>query len=217
MCKRLAESTLYKQDFVLIVEAGKYSGGKFGMHGLSRLLGGFGMVVAGLSAPPLSAQSPSQGAASPSGSAVIDPSSIPLPDLAFVPDEEDIRNYDKYFYFHRDNTDFATAYSDLQECDAYARGITLRADGSPFTGALTGAAMDAVFGSAERRRIRRVNMRVCMRYKEYRLYGLPKSLWERFNFSEGLTRVDESERQRLLRIQARVASGPRPSIGEIAR
>jgi hypothetical protein len=183
------------------------------MHGIGRLLYGIGVAVATAGLGPVTAQTPNV----PSATSSIDANSIPTPNLSFVPNAGTIRNYDKYFYFHRDDTDFGSALADLQECDAYARGITLRADGSPFTGALTGAAMDAIFGSAERRRIRRVNMRVCMHYKGYRIYGLPKSLWEQFNFSEGLTHIDESQRQHLLRIQARVASGPRPTIGEIAR
>jgi hypothetical protein len=183
------------------------------MHVIGRLFCCIGVAVSAAGLGPLGAQTPDQ----PSAPGSIDSNSIPMPNLSFVPNEGTIRNYDKYFYFHRDDTDFGSALADLQECDAYARGISLRADGSPFTGALTGAAMDAIFGSAQRRRIRRVNMRVCMRYKGYRIYGLPKSLWEQFNFSEGLTHVDESLRQRLLRIQARVASGPRPTIGEIPR
>ncbi len=151
------------------------------------------------------------------GAAAIDPTTIEVPDLRFTPDAGTIRNYDKYVYFHRVDTDFATAYADLRECDAYARGVGFYVDGSPFTGALTGIAVDAIFGSAERRRIRRVNMRVCMRFKEYRIYGLPEALWERFNSEEGNQRIAESERQRLLQIQARIASGPRPTVGEVPR
>jgi hypothetical protein len=157
----------------------------------------------------------------------IDPATIPLPDLAFVPDAAAESNYDKYFYFHRADTDFATAYADLQECDGYARGLSFRVGNSPLTsmyagtlgGALGGvignAIADAVFGSAERRRLRRVNMSTCMTFKEYGVFGLPKSLWETFNFEEGNVTIAEGRRQEMLRIQARVASGPAPRLGEI--
>lgn len=168
-----------------------------------------GLIAALCGAGALRAQGPSAPA--------VDPATIAVPDLRFTPDPATIRNFDKYVYFHREDTDFATAYADLRECDAYARGVGFYVDGSPYTGALTGIVVDAIVGSAERRRIRRVNMRVCMRFKDYRIYGLPESLWERINFEEGNRRVPESERERLLQIQARIASGPRPAVGEVPR
>ena len=165
----------------------------------------------------------------------LDPASIPMPSLAFTPTDEDVRNYDKYFYFHREENDFVAAYADLQECDGYARGLAFRTRSDPsvlgnpglvpptMAGAVGGAigyaigsAMaDAIFGSAERRRQRRINMRTCMEFKGYRTYGLSKSLWEEFNFDEGNSRIEEDRRQRLLQLQARAASGPTPNVGEI--
>lgn len=151
----------------------------------------------------------------------IDPASVPMPELAFTPTPQIAENFDKYFYFNRASTDFATAYADLRECDGYARGLAFRATQTYGQGVLNdmlGAAIsDAIYGSAERRRQRRVIMLTCMRFKEYRVYGLPKPLWEAFNFEEGNRRVPEDERQRLLQIQARVASGPTPSVGEVTR
>jgi hypothetical protein len=144
------------------------------------------------------------------------PATVELPNLAFQPTPAIERNYDKYFYFHRDDTSFAAAYEDIRECDALARGITLRLDGGPVTGGVTGVIADAILGSAERRRIRRVNMRMCMGFKDYRIYGLPEALWEQFNFEEGLRQVEEARREQLLQVQARVASGPRPQVGAIA-
>lgn len=185
-------------------------------------LAGMGLAAALCAAPPAAGQQVEQ-------TRSIDPSTIPLPDLTFVPDEEDIRNYQKYFYFHRADTDFASAYADLQECDGYARGLAYSVGGGPVPypyagtvagaigGAIGSAMADAIFGSAERRRQRRLNMRTCMTFKGYRTYGLRKSLWEEFNFEEGNTRVEEARRQRLLQIQARVASGPTPQIGEMVQ
>jgi hypothetical protein len=173
-----------------------------------------------------SAQKPGAPPAAP-----IDPASIAMPDLAFAPNAGDARDYDKYFYFHRADTDFATAYADIQECDNYARGLPRRSLGyaaAPYpyngtmAGALGGALGNALAGaianarfSAQRRQQRRVIMRTCMRFKGYQAFGLRKSLWESFNFEEGNRRIEESERQRMLRIQARVASGPRPAAAEL--
>jgi hypothetical protein len=186
-------------------------------------LGGVSLAAAFFAAQPVASQ-PSAAA-----TAAIDPSNIAMPDLRFEPDEEDVRNYDKYFYFHRADTDFATAYADLQECDGYARGLSYSVGGGPvpypYAGTIGGAIggaigsvlADSIFGSAERRRQRRLNMRTCMTFKGYRTYGLRKSLWEDFNFEEGNSRVEEARRQRLLQMQARVASGPTPQIGEMVQ
>ena len=155
----------------------------------------------------------------------IDPATITMPELNFTPTPDIEGNYDKYFYFNRADTDFMTAYEDLRECDGYARGLAYRSAYVPYyapgllTGAIGGAigsmVADMVFGSAERRKQRRINMMTCMRFKEYRVFGLPENLWERFNFEEGTRRVPEDERQRLLQMQARVASGPAPTVGEV--
>ena len=181
-----------------------------------------------LAAALLAAQ-PAASQRAPTPATAIDPSTIAMPDLRFEPNEEDVRNYSKYFYFHRPDTDFATAYADLQECDGYARGLSYSVGGGPVPypyagtlggaigGAIGSALADAIAGSAERRRQRRVNMRTCMTFKGYRTYGLRKALWEEFNFDEGNSRVEEARRQRLLQIQARVASGPTPQIGEMVQ
>ncbi len=161
----------------------------------------------------------------------VDPATVPMPNLSFTPDAEIERNYFKYFFFQRTETDFDTAYADLQECDGYARGLAYRAGGGPsyiptpasLAGALGGAVggligsalSDAIYGSAERRRLRRVNLRTCMGYKGYQAFGLPRNLWREFNFDEGNRAMPDDERQRYLRIQARVASGPRPQMGEM--
>ena len=213
------------------------------MRTLSMPLCGIGLALAVCGVQPLQAQETSEAPAAapaaqveppapavepapPSAASAVDPSTIPLPDLAFQPDEEVIRNYVKYFYFHRENSDFASAHADLLECDAYARGFaslpymnvpypyagTL---GGAIGGAIGNAMADAIWGSAQRRQLRRINMRTCMTFKGYRVYGLPKSLWEEFNFEEGLNSVEESRRAQLLRVQARVASGPTPQVGEL--
>ncbi|APZ97361.1 hypothetical protein BWQ93_01780 [Sphingopyxis sp. QXT-31] len=77
-------------------------------------------------------------------------------------------------------------------------------------GAIGSAMADAIFGSAERRRIRRINMRNCMGFKGYDRYGMEKERWQAFHFEEGFGRVEDEKRTGYLMKQARVASGPKP-------
>lgn len=147
-----------------------------------------------------------------------DAAAVEMPSLAFAADPEAAANFDKYYAFHRADTDFATAYADIVECDGYARGlqsgIAYREAPYPYTytlagaigGAIGNALADAIYGSAARRKLRRVNMRTCMHYKGYDRFGLPKSVWETFNFEEGLKGVPAAERERYLKQQALVAS-----------
>lgn len=147
---------------------------------------------------------------------------IAMPELAFDATPEDQQNFDKYYYFNRPDTDFATAYADISECDGYARGlssgITYQQPPYPYAGTMAGAVggmignamAAAIFGSAEKRRMRRVNMRKCMNFKGYERYGLSKDRWEPFNFEEGLSSVKEEDRQRCLKQQALVASSYKP-------
>jgi len=154
---------------------------------------------------------------------------VAMPDLAFVEEQSDIDNYEKYYYFHRADTDFTAAFADIRECDAHARGL-FRGNHTPdmtaamvqygvlggAVGGLIGSAIaDAIYGSAEIRRKRRINMRRCMFFKGYSRFGLEKDLWEEFNFEEGSSSVAEEDRQRMLAQQARVASGNRPQAQEL--
>jgi hypothetical protein len=158
---------------------------------------------------------------------VVDAAKVPLPDLAFTPNPENEAGYGKYFFFHRDNTDFQTAYADIRACDHLSRELNGPAipmnTPYPYAGTLAGAAggliaamiLDATAGAAQRRAMRRDNMRTCMTFKEYQVYGLPKDLWSKFNFEEGLATVTDSDRERMLQMQARAASGPRPLVGDM--
>ena len=148
--------------------------------------------------------------------------SVEMPKLTFTPGGPEAKDFDKYYVFHRPGTDFATAYADISECDGYARGLTSNISYQqvpyPYAGTMAGAVggaignamAAAIFGSAEKRRLRRVNMRQCMHFKGYERYGLPKNLWEAFNFEEGLDGVSDKDRQRYLKQQALVASSDKP-------
>lgn len=157
----------------------------------------------------------------------VDPATVKTPELKFTESEEDKAGYDKYFYFVREETDFATAYQDIRECDALSRGMSYYAGGGqvpyPYAGTLAGAAggvignlvVDAIFGSSVRRQQRRTNLRTCMGYKGYSRYGLNKDLWQAFNFEEGNGSVPEEERQKFLQLQAKAAITGRPSTQEL--
>ncbi|MGR4891048.1 hypothetical protein ACIPPQ_08475 [Sphingopyxis sp. LARHCG72] len=155
---------------------------------------------------------------------------IEMPALAFRPTAQDAGTYDKYYYFHRDATSFDQAFADISECDALASGISYYRGGSePYPGyyatqygmgGVIGGVIgemlaDAIFGSSERRKVRRINMRNCMGFKGYVRYGLSKELWETFNFEEGSGREDEATRNAALLKQARVASGEKPQQAAI--
>lgn len=153
-------------------------------------------------------------------------SAVAMPELAFDVSTVEPDDFEKYFYFHRADTSFDQAYGDIVECDALSSGIsyyggvdsgTMAANMVQYgvlAGAVGGAIgslmADAIFGSAERRKQRRINMRNCMFYKGYDRYGLEKDLWQSFNFEEGLSKTDPEEREVKLLVQARVASGPQP-------
>lgn len=152
---------------------------------------------------------------------------VAMPKLAFAADEQITEDYDKYFYFHRADTGFSEAYGDIRECDALSSGSNIymgvssaqMASNMAQYGALAGAVggmlgsmmADAIFGSAERRKQRRSNMRQCMYFKGYDRYGLEKDLWQEFHFEEGLSKTAADKRDAKLLMQARVASGPAPT------
>ncbi|WDA41597.1 hypothetical protein [Erythrobacter sp. BLCC-B19] len=153
---------------------------------------------------------------------------VAMPDLAYTPDPTIAADFDKYFFFHRADTSFDQAYFDITECDSLASGINfyMGADSAAISsamsqygvlaggigGAIGGLMADAIFGSAERRRIKRINLRNCMFYKGYDRYGLEKELWQAFHFEEGLSRENAKDREAALMKQARVASGPKPKL-----
>lgn len=157
---------------------------------------------------------------------------IPMPDLQFDESRANSRDFKKYYYFHRENTNFNQAFADILECDALASGLQIYApDSEPYPGyyatqygiggvigSVVGSMLaDAIHGSSARRATRRVNMRNCMGFKGYQRFGLPKKLWKEFNFEEGNGRKDEEERAAALLQQAKVASGPRPTTEVLER
>lgn len=153
-------------------------------------------------------------------------SAVAMPELAFDAGLVKPDDFEKYFYFHRADTSFDQAYGDIVECDALSSGISYYGGvdsgamaasmvqygvlAGAVGGAIGGLMADAIFGSAERRKQRRINMRNCMFYKGYDRYGLEKDLWQTFNFEEGFSKADPKEREAKLLVQARVASSVQP-------
>lgn len=152
---------------------------------------------------------------------------IPMPETTFDVAAVNVDDFEKYFYFHREDTSFDVAYADILECDSLGSGVNyyLGADSNsmanamttygPLAGAVGGMigsmVADAIFGSSERRRVKRINIRNCMFYKGYDRYGLEKELWQEFHFEEGLSRENADVRAAKLKQQALVASGPKPT------
>lgn len=147
------------------------------------------------------------------------------PELAFEADRNHEKNFDKYFFFHRSDTSLEEAFADISECDALSSGLsTYRSGSEPYPGYYAGqygiggvlgaaigqALANAIFGSAQKREARRINMRNCMGFKGYDRYGLPKDMWREFHFEEGHGREEEAARRQALMTQALVASGRKP-------
>jgi hypothetical protein len=128
--------------------------------------------------------------------------------------------------FHRPATDFDTALADVQECDGYARGISYHIGGGPvpypYSGTIAGAVggaigsvlADAIFGAAERRKLRRRNMRTCMGFKEYTRFEVSEAAWQSYAFADDDAEGEE-KRMLLLRTHAKIASAPTAPQGEI--
>lgn len=153
---------------------------------------------------------------------------IAMPELAYDASNVQEKDFEKYFFFHRPETSFDMAYADITECDALGSGInyfggvsdsaisSAMAQYGVAAGAIGGAIgsimADAIFGSAQRRQMKRTNVRNCMYFKGYDRYGLEKELWQEFHFEEGFSRENEKDREAALLKQARVASGPKPDL-----
>jgi hypothetical protein len=200
------------------------------------LSGGVGFAQDAVpTATSVEAPAPAQAATAPSQARqtiyeLPDPATLKMPVLAYQTTPEIEADFDKYFYFHRENTSFPEAFADIKECDALASGSSIYMGGDNaamnaavaqygMAGALGGVIgnvlADAIFGSAARRQQRRINLRNCMGFKGYGRYGLRSDLWKEFNFEEGHGRKKEGVREEALELQALVASGPKPQTKEL--
>ena len=152
---------------------------------------------------------------------VPDPATLDTPELEFDESESDAEDFDKYFYFHREDTDFETALRDIRECDAQARGLWQASgsneqtnDHNPY-GLIGSAAQALIFGPAQERLSRRAILRRCMFRFGYLRFGIAKAQWETFNFQRITSHLGEREIQTMLAQQALVASENKPAGQEL--
>lgn len=155
-----------------------------------------------------------------------DPAEVIKPSIEFEETRRAQSKFNQYFYFHRADTDFTTALTDVRECDLRARGLW-QADlvyGLPkeravdpsdtflagIAGPMVSGLVAAIAAPSEARRERRFGLRRCMSFKGYGRYGLTQALFEEFNFEATDSDLTEVERQAMLAQQALVASGEQP-------
>jgi len=161
--------------------------------------------------------------------ATVDVAKIKLPNLSFTANARIAAGYDRFFYFHREGVDFATAYADLAECDALASAPIRRSNDAGRYSAGDFWGMSTLGGPlwhslqvtsrtrAERVRLHSVNMRNCMRFKGYRRYGLPEAIWKQFNLDANDIRSSTPAKLVEYRQKrAKLASGPLPLAEAIA-
>lgn len=160
-------------------------------------------------------------------SALPDPASVALPDVALPTDPaaraKVLEDGYKFFYFHSSSVSFAEAWADLAECRAHLAsgapamlpgfvpfGETVRRDlayqPSPY--GLVGEAMVAIIAPKMERGLRNNKLRRCMGTRGYARYAVAEPAWDQLN---------EGDEDKLLAMQARLASGPKPDAPEVTR
>lgn len=143
----------------------------------------------------------------------------------FQPSQDDVEDFDEYFYFHKSAVNYEGALSDVKQCDSYNirlapmslvpdfipfgadRGnVTGRYNSSPMEWGIVGGIVGAIAISDVGSNMSRANLRNCMRNLGYRRYGISRDIWKQIH--AGNTQEIE---ERL----AAIASGPQPHRGGI--
>lgn len=151
----------------------------------------------------------------------------PLPDVTLPADPAKrakvLGDGYKFFYFHRPDTTLAEAEADLSECRAHLEtgaivalpgfipfGETTRRDvvRGPGMYGLVGEAMAAIIVPKMERGMRNNKLRRCMGTRGYARYAVSEDVWNTLN---------EGDEARIVSMQARLASGPRPDAPEVVR
>jgi len=148
--------------------------------------------------------------------------SIIVPDMgSFKPTPRDARNFDDYFYFHKDGVSYEDAFADLEQCrinaamaqlipdvpdvipvgDAATNNTRLSDRTFPFFGMVGGF---LIAGAEEDNAI--LTNRKCMAYKGYRRYGTSRALFKQIDSGS------DAEKQAR---KALIASGAVPAIEAI--
>lgn len=155
--------------------------------------------------------------------ALPDPATISVPDLASSTDPKVQKEGYKFFFFHNPSISFADAYADIAECRSFlARdGLATLPSFRPWVepvkrktkiyGAspygLVGAAMASIIVPKLERGQRNNKLRRCMTPRGYARYAIAEADWDRLN---------EGDEPAIIAMQAKLASGPKPSTAEVS-
>jgi hypothetical protein len=157
----------------------------------------------------------------PQAAALPDPTTIATPDVTPSKDPAVRKEGYKFYYFYNSGVSFAQAYQDLKECRAYfATGGAAQVPGfipwdeahrrktmegnyyyQPLIPAIVTAGMAAIIVPKMERGLRSNKMRRCMGTRGYDRYAIPEKAWNTLN---------DGDEEQLVRMQAKLASGPKP-------
>jgi hypothetical protein len=150
-----------------------------------------------------------------------DPTGITLPDMSGNDDPKVMKNGYKFFYFHNSAVSFAEAHADLTECRSHlVAGAFLPMPGfvpwvetnkrkivtGPSQFGLVGAVISSIIAPKAERGIRNNKMRRCMGVRGYVRYAVKEASWDVLN---------EGEEPKLIAMQAKLATGPKPDAKEV--
>jgi hypothetical protein len=149
--------------------------------------------------------------------ALPEPASISVPDVA-TSDPKVLAQGHKFFFFHRADTSFADAVSDIATCRSFMRRGELRPLSkfipweepasraaqravSPY--GLVGAVISSIITPKLDRGADNNILRRCMEPRGYQRFPVAEAIWNDMN--------GEKDEQRNILMQAKLASGPEPS------
>jgi hypothetical protein len=150
-----------------------------------------------------------------------DSTTIPVPEIVASADPKVQKEGDKFFFFYNPSVSFTEAHADITECRGFLpndglaelpsfrpwvepvkRGVTRHT--APY--GLVGAAMAAILLPRVQRGAANNKLRRCMEPRGYIRYAIVEADWDKLN---------EGEEATIIAIQAKLASGPQPSVPEL--
>lgn len=154
--------------------------------------------------------------------ALPDVATIALPDVSIDGNPKAAKEGYKFFFFQNPDVSFAEAYADLVECRSFLvvgplSGVPgfrpwvepvrreIRPNYSNPYG-IVGTALNAIIAPKIERGSRNNRMRRCMEPRGYKRFALPEAAWEQIN---------KGDEKAILLMQAKLASGPTPTAGEV--
>jgi hypothetical protein len=153
-----------------------------------------------------------------------DPASVTVPDVTPSNDPKVREEGYKFYYFHNANVSYAEAHQDLAECRAYlpvgggtqVQGFIPFGEnynrpvyvGTPIFPGLFTNVMASIIVPKMERGVASNKMRRCMGTRGYDRFAIPEVTWDKLNNG------DEAQ---LLLMQAKLASGPKPTDEVVTR